>query len=358
MSQPSGANGVDIVALAKSFGPARVLDGISLALAPGEFVALLGPSGCGKTTLLRSVAGLLTPDSGSIRLGADTVVDAGRRLFVPAEKRHLGMVFQDYGLWPHLRVKDNVAFPLAARGRPKSDHAALVQAALQRVALEHLAERFPGELSGGQQQRVAVARAIVDAPRILLFDEPLSNLDASLRDSLGREIATLVRSLRTTALYVTHDQVEALSLADRVAVMRDGRIVQLDTPERLYNAPTDAGVAAFLKAGSLVEGSVAEGRFSPRGMTDSIAVESALQGPATLLVPAAALRPGSGGEVRLRVETTQFRGDRYEITALWGEHTAASRLHFWFAHSLEPGQYIPVSVDATRLRLFPASVQP
>jgi len=355
MFQPSGANGVDIVDLAKSFGPARVLDGISLAMAPGEFVALLGPSGCGKTTLLRSVAGLLAPDSGTIRLGADTVVDAARDLFVPAEKRHLGMVFQDYGLWPHLRVKDNVGFPLAARGRPKADHAALIEAALQRVALGHLAERFPGELSGGQQQRVAVARAIVDAPRILLFDEPLSNLDAGLRDTLGREIATLVRSLRTTALYVTHDQTEALSLADRIAVMRDGRIVQLDTPERLYQEPADAGVAAFLKAGSLIEGLVADGRFSPHGMAESIAVISPITGPATLLVPAAALRPGTGGTVRLRVETAQFRGDRYEITARWGAHDTAPRLHFWFPHRLQPGQEIPVAVDAAQLRLFSVS---
>ncbi len=355
MSLTSGANGVDIVALAKSFGPARVLDDISLKLAPGEFVALLGPSGCGKTTLLRSVAGLLAPDAGEIRLGVDTVVDASRRLFVPAEKRHLGMVFQDYGLWPHLRVKENVGFPLAARGRPKAEHAVLVQAALRRVALDHLADRFPGELSGGQQQRVAVARAIVDAPRILLFDEPLSNLDAGLRDTLGREIATLVRSLRTTALYVTHDQAEALSLADRIAVMRDGRIVQLDTPERLYHEPADAGVAAFLKAGSLVDGVMTDGHFRARDATDSIPFPSPLQGPVTLLVPPAALRASTGGELRLCVETAQFRGDRYEITARWGRHETAPRLHFWLAHGLQPGQEIPVAVDATRLRLFPST---
>ena len=240
-----------------------MLDRVSLDIAPGEFLAVLGPSGCGKTTLLRLIAGLLAPDRGSVTIGGETVCDGAHGLFVPAERRRLGMVFQDYALWPHMRVRENVAFPLESRHVPKGEAVRLVTAALTRVGLGALAERFPAELSGGQQQRVALARAIAGSPRVLLFDEPLSNLDTALRDSLGHEIARLTRELGLTALYVTHDQSEALGLADRVAVMRAGRVVQLNSPERLFRDPEDPWTAEFLRAGSLVPGTFTDTASPP-----------------------------------------------------------------------------------------------
>jgi iron(III) transport system ATP-binding protein len=348
-------NGVDIVGLAKAFGDSRAIRSVDLSIAPGEFVALLGPSGCGKTTLLRAIAGLLSPDTGTIRLGDKLVADGAKKLFVPAERRNLGMVFQDYALWPHMRVRDNVGFPLAARRCPQEQRPALVDAALRRVSLQHLAERFPGELSGGQQQRVALARAIVDSPRVLLFDEPLSNLDAGLRDILGREIAILTRELGATAIYVTHDQSEALSLADRIAVMRAGEIIQVDAPERLYNDPADAWVAAFLKSGSLIRGETRDGMFHHDGASAGLHLPELInghRGSSTLLMPRMALRAGEGGELRFSIASIHFKGDRYEIAARWGVDSHSPVVQFWHDQPLKLGDTVPVVVDRSRLRLF------
>ena len=351
----AAANGVEIVRLAKAFGGVRAIDGVDLSIRPGEFVALLGPSGCGKTTLLRAIAGLLAPDEGRIKLGDRLVAAPEAKLFMPAERRGLGMVFQDYALWPHMRVRDNVGFPLAARRVPAGRRTGLIETALRRVSLWHLADRFPGELSGGQQQRVALARAIVDSPRVLLFDEPLSNLDAALRDSLGREIAMLVRDLGATAIYVTHDQSEALSLADRIAVMRAGRIVQCDTPEALYKNPSDAWVAAFLKSGSLIRGRAEAGAFHPEGEGESLHLPQMVNGhsgPSTLLLPSAAVRAGGAGELQFAVASVHFKGDRYEIAARWGARDDAPVVQFWHDRPLKPGDLVSVTLDRDRLRLF------
>ena len=354
-------NGVEITGLVKAFGGVRAIDGVDLSIQPGEFVALLGPSGCGKTTLLRAIAGLLAPDAGRIRLGDRLVAAPEAKLFVPAERRNLGMVFQDYALWPHMRVRENVGFPLAARRCPAAQRAGLIETALRRVSLWHLADRFPGELSGGQQQRVALARAIVDAPRVLLFDEPLSNLDAALRDSLGREIAMLVRDLGATAIYVTHDQSEALSLADRIAVMRAGRIVQSDAPERLYKDPADAWIAAFLKSGSLIRGHAEGGAFHPEGEGESLHLPQLVNGhsgPSTLMLPSAAVQSGGTGELRFSVASAHFKGDRYEIAARWGARDHGPVVQFWHDKPLKPGDMVSVTLDRDRLRLFHGDVPP
>ena len=236
--------GVSVRNLVRSFGPLTVIHAISFDVADGEFVTLLGPSGCGKTTTLRCIAGLDTPNSGSIAINGRTVSDPARNLFVPPHERDLGMVFQSYAVWPHLTVAENVAFPLTVKGG--RDTAAGVAWALDIVGMTKLASRRPSELSGGQQQRVALARAIAARPQLLLFDEPLSNLDARLRDRTRLEISRIQRELKVPTLYVTHDQTEALSMSDRVIVMEAGRIVQEGSPRELYQRPVNRFVADFI----------------------------------------------------------------------------------------------------------------
>lgn len=236
--------------LSLTYGKTQVLRGIDLGLSSGKTLALLGPSGCGKTTLLRLVAGLLAPTLGDIFIDGRQV--AGPSTLVPPEKRGIGMVFQDYALWPHLTVAGNVAFPLEMARVGKAERERRVMAALDRVGLGAMAQRRPSALSGGQQQRVAIARAIVGEPRIVLFDEPLSNLDRELRETMVAELGALIRDLGLTAIYVTHDQSEALTLADQVAVMDAGEIAQLASPEDLVEHPASPKVAEFLRLGAVL----------------------------------------------------------------------------------------------------------
>ena len=235
---------VQVRNLVRTFGPLTVIQAISFDVAEGEFVTLLGPSGCGKTTTLRCIAGLDTPNGGSITINGTTVSDADNNQFVPPHRRDLGMVFQSYAVWPHLTVKENVAFPLTIKGT--ADIASAVTWALDIVGMTKFADRRPSELSGGQQQRVALARAIAARPQLLLFDEPLSNLDARLRDRTRLEISRIQRELKVPALYVTHDQTEALSMSDRIIVMETGKIVQQGTPRELYQSPVNRFVADFI----------------------------------------------------------------------------------------------------------------
>lgn len=228
------------------YGTTKVLEDLSLTVGEGELVSLLGASGCGKTTTLRLVAGFLQPTSGSIRLGDKDLTR------LPAYSRDIGLVFQNYALFPHLSVRDNVGFGLKQRKVATAERHTRSMAMLERVGLAHLADRLPGELSGGQKQRVALARALVIEPPLLMFDEPLSNLDAKLRVDMRVEIRQLQRANGTTALYVTHDQEEAFSISDRVAIMNQGRIMQLDTPEMLYQRPANAFVARFVGFENLI----------------------------------------------------------------------------------------------------------
>lgn len=236
--------------IVKRFGTVRALDGVSVAIRPGELFFLLGPSGCGKTTLLRCVAGFHAPDSGRILIGDRDVTG------LPPHRRDTGMVFQSYALWPHMTLAENVAFGLEMRKVPRTEIRRRVSEALERVHLADRAKARPNQLSGGQQQRVALARALVIEPQCLLLDEPLSNLDAKLRLEMRLEIRSICKQAGLTALYVTHDQKEALSVADRLAVMRDGRIVQTGTPEEVYRMPTDRFVAGFIGEGNFIEGQV------------------------------------------------------------------------------------------------------
>jgi ABC-type Fe3+/spermidine/putrescine transport system ATPase subunit len=238
---------------------------VSFSLEEGAFLALLGPSGSGKTTVLRMLAGLETPDGGRIEIGGRAIFDQGRS--VPPEARDIGMVFQDYALWPHMTVGQNVAFGLRVRRLTRPDTAKRVAEALSMVHLDGLDGRYPDQLSGGQQQRVAIARAIATRPRLLLLDEPLSNLDALLREEMRVELVRLLKAQGITAVYVTHDRVEALAMADQIVVLRDGRIAQMGSPEELYAQPASAFIAGFLGAATFIHGEVeaeAEGLYAVR----------------------------------------------------------------------------------------------
>lgn len=241
-------------------GTTRALDTVDLDVRSGEFFVLLGPSGSGKTTLLRCVAGLETPDEGEIQLGEDLVYSSRQRVFVLPESRRLGMVFQSYAIWPHMTVADNIAMPLReGKARiPRHLVQERVSKALEKVGLKGLEERPAPLLSGGQQQRVALARALAVEPTVMLMDEPLSNLDARLREEVRREIKSLTKGTGVTTLYVTHDQAEAMELADRIAVMDQGRILQIGSPEDLYQRPSHPKVAQFLGSANWLAGTVRE----------------------------------------------------------------------------------------------------
>jgi iron(III) transport system ATP-binding protein len=238
--------------VSKRFGSVRAVDDAQLCVEKGEFVALLGPSGCGKTTLLRLIAGFEEPDAGEIKV-ADRPV-AGHGAWVPPERRKVGMVFQDYALFPHLTVSENVAF-----GLPRSEKRTRVPAVLALVDLCGLGDRYPHELSGGQQQRVALARALAPKPELVLLDEPWSNIDPHLRASMRDELARILRAIHVTVVLVTHDREEAFSLADRIALMRDGTVVQEGTPEQVYTAPATRWAAEFVGAGNFLPGRYADG---------------------------------------------------------------------------------------------------
>src|ERR1035437_8781917 len=239
-------------------GRVDALRSIDLEVSEGEFCVLLGPSGCGKTTTLRCVAGLERPDSGEIEIGGRKVNSTIPRIFFPAEKRNISMVFQSYAIWPHMNVFQNVAFPLTQGQKrfPKSVVVERVRGALKMVQLEGLEKRPATDLSGGQQQRVAMARAMVTEPKILLMDEPLSNLDARLRDQMRIELRKLTKEIGVTTLYVTHDQSEALSLGDKVCLLNQGEILQVATPHELYTHPVNLFAAQFVGEMNFIKGNV------------------------------------------------------------------------------------------------------
>jgi len=284
------------------FGDFAALDGVDLSVARGELVTLLGPSGCGKTTLLRVIAGFQTANGGRLTVGGRTLDG------VPPEGRNFGMVFQSYAIFPHMTVADNVAYGLVARGVKRAEIAKRVQAALERVQLGALAQRYPDAMSGGQKQRVGLARAMVIEPELLLMDEPLSNLDALLRIGMRREIRMMQRELGITTIYVTHDQEEALAISDRIAVMRRGRLLQIGTPEQVFEAPAHAFVMDFIGGCNWLEGTLAgtavtlaEGvGFTLPAAAPSGAVRVALRSEDLRLVDAGGALPALAGTVAVR----------------------------------------------------------
>jgi iron(III) transport system ATP-binding protein len=246
--------------LTKRFGPQEVVSRVSFSIEEGEMFTLLGPSGCGKTTLLRLIAGFYAPDEGEIRFDDRVVND------LPPHERGIGMVFQNYALWPHMTVYENAAYGLKLRKLPPAEIAARIAAVLEKVKLGGLENRYPGQLSGGQQQRVALARALVLNPKILLLDEPLSNLDAKIRIQVRAEIRKLQRELGITTVYVTHDQEEALALSDRIAVFNKGKMLQIGPPRALYERPENRFVADFIGINNLLEGTIREVAQPPGGL--------------------------------------------------------------------------------------------
>ena len=245
---------VKVKSLVKKFDKMIAIDNVSFTAQDGKFSTLLGPSGSGKTTLLRCIAGLEEPDEGEIWIGEKNVYSSSKRLMVPPEERGIGMVFQSYAIWPHMTVFDNIAYPLKIRKMPADEIKEKVKLSLNQVGLEGLEKRLAPNLSGGQQQRVALARALVYKPSVLLLDEPLSNLDARLRERMRTELKDLQRSIKITSIYVTHDRVESMALSDEVALMRGGKIAAFGKPDDLYNHPPNRFVAGFLCRMNIIKG--------------------------------------------------------------------------------------------------------
>jgi len=349
----------------------HVLKGISLKIEEGSLYTLLGPSGCGKTTTLRSVAGLERPDSGAIRIAGQTVFASDQRINVPTNKRPIGMVFQSYAIWPHMNVFKNVAFPLEVRpwGKrlPKKEVRARVERVLAVVQLDKLADRQATNLSGGQQQRLALARALVMEPPLLLLDEPLSNLDAKLREEMRFELKRLQRELNITAVYVTHDQVEALAMSNVIAVMRDGHVEQVGRPREIYERPVSRFVADFIGTSNFIDGRVERHETGDSYVVDTpqgkIRATSVADLPAGEKV-AVSVRPeyvevekGSApGDDPTRwhgvVETRAFLGESVDHLIRVGDIELRARCHP--SLSFPPGTEVTVTFSESMCSLIPA----
>jgi iron(III) transport system ATP-binding protein len=304
-------------------GDNEILKGVSLSVTPGQVVALLGPSGSGKTTLLRAIAGLEIPHDGTIAIGDKVFFDGARKIELPAEKRGLGLVFQSYALWPHRSVFDNVAYGLKLRGTPVEEIKTRVAKTLGQIGLGHLAERFPHQLSGGQQQRVAIARALVYEPPVILLDEPLSNLDAKLREEARAWLRTLIVTLGLSAIHVTHDQVEAMAIADRIILLEGGVVAQEGPPTALYNEPATLFAAEFMGSNDRLDGTLVGNDggkavievFGER-LTGVSRTKAATGGKATGIIRLERVRCASGpGPNRLKMElkTPMYLGERWEL---------------------------------------------
>lgn len=249
---------LELVHLEKTFGEVKAVSDINFVVKDGEFVTLLGPSGCGKTTILRMIAGFTKPSDGKILLNGVPITSVAQNIFIPPERRSMSMVFQSYAIWPHMNIFQNVGYPLRLRKLPKQKVRERVIEMLSMVKLDQLEQRMPDQISGGQQQRVALARALVMEPEVLLLDEPLSNLDAKLRESMRYEIMELTKRLKITVVYVTHDQVEAMSMSDRIVVLNNGKIEQIGSAPEIYQQPANRFVAEFIGLANFIPGIIVE----------------------------------------------------------------------------------------------------
>ncbi|CAH2598942.1 CP4-6 prophage; ABC transporter ATP-binding protein AfuC [Rhodovastum atsumiense] len=345
--------------LGKRYGLASAVEDVTLDIEPGEMVVLLGPSGCGKTTTLRMIAGFVEASGGDILLDGHSI----RRL--PPHRREMGMVFQSYALFPHLSVARNVAFGLEMRGVPRAEREAQVAGMLRLVKLDALAARLPRELSGGQQQRVAIARALAIRPRLLLLDEPLSNLDAALRQDVAREMRLLQRARGLTAIMVTHDQTEAMAMADRLVVMRAGRVEQIGTQEDLYERPATPFVAGFIGHSNLLPGTLHEGHvLQVPGSSITLAQSYGLVGNATLAVRPERIvlaPPGTHPDERAlgRVELSTYLGAVVEHVVRLGPETqvvvTGASSGAGAAHRFPAGMAVALCWTADSERLFNAA---
>jgi len=344
------SNEVIIKDAVKRYGDFTALNGVSLNIKEGEFFTLLGPSGCGKTTLLRMIAGFNSIEGGDFYFGDKRIND------VPAHKRDIGMVFQNYAIFPHLTVKENVAYGLKARKVGKKEMEERVEEALKLVQIEHLSDRKPSELSGGQQQRVALARAFVIEPSVLLMDEPLSNLDAKLRVQMRTVIKKLQRRLGITTIYVTHDQEEALAISDRIAVMKDGNIMQIGTPNEIYAKPQNPFVAGFIGVSNFLDCDVDGGKITIQGeMTIDIPVKQEYKGKGKLSArPEQLFFSDSGMPGKILFST--FLGDfiEYEVMLDNGQSLIVNEYTKDTASVHADGEQVFLNFDPSRISLYVA----
>jgi iron(III) transport system ATP-binding protein len=354
---------IQVQSLTKTFGRLRAVDGVSFDVYAGELVTLLGPSGCGKSTMLRLIAGLERPDDGEVQVDGRAVTSARQRIFVPPEKRGMGMVFQSYAIWPHMTVFENIAFPLQLKRVPGAEVRARVGEVLELIGLAGLEERPAPLLSGGQQQRVALGRALVFNPSVLLLDEPFSNLDARLREDMRFEMGLLQRRLGVTTIFVTHDQTEAMMLSDRILVMNSGRIEQVGSPRDVYERPASRFVMDFLGRVNHLNGEVvrlADGALAARLVDADDAVVS--------IPPTDSLKPGDAVIVAFRsadvevsgatsargwpaqVETVAYMGGREEYLLRSGRAEIKAERS---TQNLQPGTPVRVTVPTTHIRVWP-----
>ncbi|WP_448954124.1 ABC transporter ATP-binding protein [Labrys neptuniae] len=342
---------VDFVNVKKSFGTHPVIRGVDIEIADGEFVILVGPSGCGKSTLLRMLAGLENISDGEIRIGKDVVNN------LPPKERDIAMVFQNYALYPHMTVADNMGFSLKLKGANKAKIAERVKPAAEILGLSKLLDRYPRQLSGGQRQRVAMGRAIVRDPQVFLFDEPLSNLDAKLRVAMRAEIKELHQRLKTTTVYVTHDQIEAMTMADKIVVMHDGIVEQIGAPLELYDKPANLFVAGFIGSPAM---NFIKGRLDPADSSRFIAQDGSVL-PARALREASGkplvygLRPESvriGPGIPMTVVVTEPTGSETHMTAKLAGTDVTCVFHERVA--AQPGETINVAIDIGSTHLFDA----
>ena len=337
---------VTLERVTKRWGDVIAVHDVSLKVEDDEFMVLLGPSGCGKTTTMRIIAGLEEPTDGEIYIGEKLVNDE-----LPKD-RDVAMVFQNYGLYPHMSVYENIRYPLKVRKVPKEKHEELVKRAAEKVQLGHLLKRRPRELSGGQRQRVALSRAIVRTPTVFLMDEPLSNLDAKLRVNMRAELKHLQHELRITTIYVTHDQIEAMTLADRVAVMDHGIISQLDPPEKIYNDPDNLFVAGFIGSPSmnLVEGELKEGTFSHSNFSLKVGIGDCDQAALGVRPEDLELTSPKKGVCSGKVYSFELTGESTLVTIQLDQHRMTVRSSK--DYRVEIDETVGVSIDPAKSYLF------
>jgi iron(III) transport system ATP-binding protein len=362
---------VQIESLEKYFGEDKervhVLKGVTLRIPEGSLYTFLGPSGCGKTTTLRCVAGLERPDGGRIIIAGQTVFASGERVYVPTNKRPIGMVFQSYAIWPHMTVAENVAYPLTIQRRPKAEIKKKVSDVLKIVGLDGLEDRPAPKLSGGQQQRVAFARALVNEPKVMLLDEPLSNLDAKLRVQMRSEIKSLQRRTNITTIFVTHDQAEALAISDQIAVMHGGKLIEVGSPHQLYTRPKRKFTATFLGLTNLIEGKVldVDGDSRPGKLQTKKGILSFI--PATPLkkdqaavisirpenIPLYKVKPeGLDNVLEGTVKEAIFMGDAYQCKIAVGDDLLAVHTHPF--NAVNPGDKVYLHLDPGSCNGLPA----